>query len=200
MNESWTAFVARYNRLLLHAAHAYGDDYDGAMDRYAYVLEELRRGDFKRLRDYAGAGRGKFSTWLAVVSRRLCLDYGRRKYGRQRAQSGPASVEAHVVRRRLADLLAANVDLSSIPDSSGGNPEADLRQGELMEALQSAIEGLDPQDQLLLKLRFQDELSVREIARILRLSSVFHAYRRIDGICKSLRRMLLQSGIEDASP
>lgn len=197
---NWAAFTAKYNRLLLHAAHAYSRDYDSAMDRYAYMLEELRRDDFRRLRAYATAGRGKFSTWLAVVARRLCLDYGRRVYGRNRAQSGRAALEARATRRRLADLVAVEIDLSAVPDPSRGNPEVELREAELRDALQSAIGRLDHRDQLLLKLRFHDELSVREIARLMRLPSVFRVYRRLDLICRSLRQDLMQRGVEDASP
>jgi len=197
---NWAAFVSRYNRLLLHAGHAYGDDYDSAMDRYAYVLEELRRNDFKRLRAYAISGRGRFSTWLIAVARRLCLDYGRRKYGRDRGQSGRAAHEARAARRRLADLMGVEIDISVIPDSSGANPEAELRRAELLEALQSGIEALDPREQLLLKLRFQDDLSVREITRVMRFPSVFHVYRRLDIVYKSLRRTLLRHGVDDASP
>jgi DNA-directed RNA polymerase specialized sigma24 family protein len=44
------------------------------MDGYAYVLEALRSDDYRRLRAYAADGRSKFSTWLVVVARRLCLD------------------------------------------------------------------------------------------------------------------------------
>jgi len=41
--------------------------HDGALDGYAYMLEELAVTDCQRLRKYAADGRGRFSTWLAVV-------------------------------------------------------------------------------------------------------------------------------------
>ena len=74
VERAWAAFAAEYSALLLHVARSLDADHDAAMDRYLYILEALRRDDCRRLRQYASDGRGKFTTWLMVVARRLCLD------------------------------------------------------------------------------------------------------------------------------
>ena len=52
-DEAWAAFLAAYSPLLLRIAAAFAPGYDSALDRYAYMLDELRRNDCRRLRAYA---------------------------------------------------------------------------------------------------------------------------------------------------
>jgi len=107
---AWKTFLETHSRLLLHTARALGRDYDATMDAYAYLLEQFRRDDFHRLRAYVADGRTKFTTWLVVVARRVCLDHLRQRYGRPQ-ESAPGSNEARAVRRRLVDLLVAGADV-----------------------------------------------------------------------------------------
>src|SRR5688500_7712225 len=79
---AWTEFLESYSRLILFVAHRTPGDYDVVMDRYAFVVERLRELNYRRLRTYAADGRGKFTTWLMVVTRRLCVDHNRLKHGR----------------------------------------------------------------------------------------------------------------------
>jgi len=192
---AWEAFVAEYSRLILHVAWAGVDSHDVAMDRYAYVLEQLRADDSRRLRSFGTKGRGKFTTWLVVVARRLCLDEVRRRYGRDR---GPD--ETLRTRRQLTDLVAAEVNLETLADDATPLPGEELHVSELRVALATAVAELEPSDRLLLRLRFQDEVPVAEIARMLSMSSVFHVYRRLNRIFEELRGMLRRLGVEDASP
>ena len=101
-SRAWERFIGRHSRLLLKVAHETSRQYDGAMDHYAFVLERLRADDFHRLRHYEPDGRTKFTTWLVVVARRLCLDHHRAIYGRPRSSDGDA-IEEHDVRRRSAN-------------------------------------------------------------------------------------------------
>ena len=73
--EAWQRFVNRHSRLLLTTARETCADYDDGMERYAFLLDELKQDDFRRLRKYLADGRGKFTTWLVVVARRLCVDH-----------------------------------------------------------------------------------------------------------------------------
>jgi RNA polymerase sigma factor (sigma-70 family) len=196
LERAWSGFLAEYSRLILHVARSRGGSYDDAMDRYAHVLEQLRRSDFSRLRAYAADGRGKFTTWLVVVVRRLCLDESRGRYGRQRT----GTADAQRVRRKLADLVGVDLDLDCLPAGGGRSPEDGTRARELRAGLGAALEGLDPSDRLLLRLRFQDDVAVTEIAQVLSLPSVFHVYRRLNSIYGRLRVSLLRAGVEDARP
>jgi RNA polymerase sigma factor (sigma-70 family) len=191
----WSAFLEEYSRLLLHVARSLGGSYDAAMDRYAYVLDQLRQDDFRRLRGYAADGRGKFTTWLVVVARRLCYDQGRLRYGRPRG----GDPEVYRQRRELAELVGAEVELDGIASAEAG-PEQELRALELYDELNRVLALLDPSDRLLLRLRLQDEVAVAEIARLLAFPSVFHVYRRLNRVLAQLRSSLVELGVTDATP
>lgn len=195
VDDAWAGFLEEYSRLILHSARSFGGSHDAVMDRYAYVLEQLRRDEFHRLRAYAADGRGKFTTWLVVVVRRLCLDRERARYGR--SDRGPP--ELHRRRQQLADLVAADVDPELLPVNAP-SPEDDLRRSELNAGLEEAMARLEPADRVILRLRYQDEVPAGEIARICSMPSVFHVYRRLNRIYEQLRKALLNAGIRNAAP
>lgn len=190
---AWEAFVASHSRLLLHTARSLNHDYDAAMDGYAYVLEALREDDCRRLRAYAADGRSKFSTWLVVVARRLCLDFHRHRYGRAR-ESGPHSRDLRAARRRLVDLVAEELDTSRLAPPASSDPAAELQDRERAAALDATLRALPPRDRLLLALRFEDDLPAREIARVMGFPTPFHVYRRLNTLLGSLRHALRQHG------
>lgn len=162
------------------------------MDRYTWILDHLRADDFRRLRSFSGDGRSKFSTWLVVVARRLCVDHHRQRYGRDRGSGND------VERRRLADLCAEQLDAGEIPDSAAETPDRLLLAAETREALDGALEALDPRDRLLLRLRFEDDLPANEIAALLKLPTPFHVYRRVNTLLGALRRSLEARGVESS--
>jgi RNA polymerase sigma factor (sigma-70 family) len=198
----WDAFVGAHTKLLLHIARSFGGEHDDAMDRFAYLLEQLRRDDFRRLRGYVANDRSEFSTWLVVVAQRVYLDHHRARYGRFRsAEAGSkGAVEEHAVRRRLVDLIGTRIDLDAVIDGEGKTAEDSLRVEQSHRALMSALSTLSPRDRLLIKLRFEDDLGIPEIARILRLPTRFHAYRRLTQALADLRKALERAGVREATP
>jgi RNA polymerase sigma factor (sigma-70 family) len=198
----WIEFIGTYSRLILHVTRSGGGQHDAAMDRYAFVLEQLRRNDFRRLRAYVADGRSEFSTWLVVVAQRLCRDHQRHRYGRFRPneQSSAEQDEERAARRRLVDLVGAEVDLSSLMDRVGSDAELVLRQGDLHQVLTRALARLDQRDRLLIKLRFEDDLPMPEVASNLGFPTRFHAYRRLKEVLGDLRRALERQGVGEATP
>jgi len=196
---AWTTFVETHSRLLLHAARSVERDHDAAMDAYAHLLEQLRRDDFRRLRAYASDGRSKFTTWLVVVARRLCLDRVRQRYGRTQ-ESGPHAEQSHAIRRRLVDHIAEAIDADDLADTAAGDAEMRLRAAELERALTSALASLAPRDRLLLRLRFDGDLAAREIAHLLKLPTPFHVYRRLNALLAQLRESLSRRGVQGPDP
>ena len=201
-DDAWRAFLANYSPLLLHAARSTSSSgYDDAMDSYAYVVERLRENDFRRLRTYSADPRSKFTTWLVFIARRICIDRKRQQYGRTPSRGTPTVADdERNARRRLVDLTAAQVDLSTIEDDAGGNAESDLRVRELKQMLDAAIAELEPRDQLLLTLRFVDGLSAKEIAPVQSFPSAVHVYRRIDLLMGRLRKWLERRGVDSPLP
>lgn len=74
-----------------------------------------------------------------------------------------------------------------IPDL-GPNPETLADFGERQAALSAALSRLSAQDRLLLRLRFEQELTLQEVARIARLGDAQKADRRLREILERLRK------------
>jgi len=199
--DAWESFVQKHSRLLMHAARSLGGGYDAAMDRYTHILDQLRDDDFKRLRSYSALPQTKFTTWLVVVARRICLDLHRSRYGRERASANPGHwVENKlVVRKRLADLVVANVDLNLLSDGTKPDPERQAVGKETRQALEESLNRLSNSDRLLLALRFEDDAPAREIAELMGFPSQFHVYRHLNKVLESLKEALQAQGIDSAS-
>ena len=195
---AWKAFLRDYSRLLLHVAHSLAGNYDEAMEHYAHMIAELQRDDYRRLRPYDPTAGSKFTTWLVVVARRLCIDHRRQRYGRATAAEGRDS--ARDVRWRLAELVHEGVDPDEMPTPNAASPELDLRRRELMEALEQVFSELSTDEKMLLTLRFADELPARKIAAALKLPTAWHVYRRSNALLKRLRRELAARGVDSPRP
>lgn len=194
---AWATFLHQHSGVILRVARTLGGGHDATMDRYAFVLDALQRDDCKRLRAYAPEGRGSFSTWLAVVARRLCMDEHRHRYGR--AQSDDADAEAErATRRQLADLVGSELGLDTIEGNTDA-PDVQLERAELRAVLDGVLAQLDVTERLILRLRFEDALSVPEIARLLGIDSAFKVYRQLDKLLVTVRAHLEAAGIHDAS-
>jgi RNA polymerase sigma factor (sigma-70 family) len=122
----------------------------------------------------------------------MCLDQYRQRYGRTRGHPPlrPDSQMARRSRRRLVDLADAVVDPACVADPALTDPDDQVEAEDRRVALRRAIETLSPGDQLLLRVRYEDELSAREIAALLGLPTPFHVYRRLSAICATLRLRL----------
>jgi RNA polymerase sigma factor (sigma-70 family) len=197
-NGGWEHFVQIHSKLLLQVSRAMSNDQDAAMDHYAHVLEQLGSDDFGRLRAYSPGRDAKFTTWLAVVARRLCLDRFRKVYGRTRDRTTPDP--APDLRRKLVDLVAEELDVETYVPSTAASPEMHLRWRQLGESLTAVIRDLTERDQLLLRLRYQDELPIREIADLLDFGSIFPVYRRIKTLHADMKDALVARGVFDAEP
>ena len=197
---AWSAFLDRYHRLLLKAAGRFGGDYDARMDRYRFLVESLSADECRRLRAYQAQPRSSFPAWLTVVTRRLCVDFERSRTGRLRAGSDPDGArESHRARQRLAQLVGSDVSPDEIAESGRGAEER-LVDDERHAAVESVLGALSAGDQLLLRLRFDDDLPVRRIAQVMGFPTVFHVYRRLNALLAQVRTQLETRGIRGTEP
>ena len=197
---AWAAFAEQYSTLLLHVARTLGGGHDAVMDRYVFMLDALRRDDYRRLRQYASDGRGKFTTWLMVVARRLCLDEYRRRYGRPQGDDASSSMDAWAERRRLINLVGEELGAAEVAGLAEAVPDVALQRSELAALLEAALARLDASERLLLRLRFVDDRSVPRIARLLGDGSAFHYYRRLEKVLARLRDSLQAVGVDNSVP
>jgi len=195
---AWVAFLGHRSDVMLRVARAMGGGHDAVMDRYAFVLDALCRDNYKRLRAYLPEGRGSFDTWLAVVTRRLCMDEHRHRYGRAQSDD-PCAQTDRSTRRQLVDLVGSELGLEALEGDADAVPDLELERTEQRNILDAALAQLDVTDRLMLRLRFEDGLSVPEIARLVGVDSPFRIYRQLDKVLATLRKHLEAAGIHDAS-
>jgi RNA polymerase sigma factor (sigma-70 family) len=194
--QAWADFLAASSHVLLRVARLMGGDEDAVMNRYAFILDALSRDDYRRLRAFGGTS--SFETWLTVVARRLCLDEYRHRYGRAQSD-GAAPAARRAARRNLSDLVGSELGLQEMLASADPTPDVALEQREWVSKLEAALAQLETQDRVILRLRFEDDVSVPEIARLLRLGSPFALYRRLNRILAGLRTTLEAAGIRDGA-
>jgi RNA polymerase sigma factor (sigma-70 family) len=201
-DHAWARLVEAHTELLLRTARYFGGDHDAVMDRYAFILEQLRRDQFRRLRGYNVRDDATFDVWLVAVARRLCLDHYRHRYGRLRTADREDEETAleRTGRRRLVDLLSEALEVTALPDPTSGAPDQELAAKELHQALTAALDALEPSDRLLLRLLYEEELTARETARLMQLPTLFHVYRRRNQLLTILRRQLQSRGVHELEP
>jgi RNA polymerase sigma factor (sigma-70 family) len=196
---AWESLIARHTRLILAAAHSLGGTHDIVMERYAYVLEKLREQDFHRLRAFHVDGGARFSTWLTVTIRRLCLDHHRARYGRSRpVRNMDEAAALRQVRRQLTDSISAELDTDLVADPASVSADKQAIAAERLAGLNAEIESLSEEDQLLLVLRFHDDLPASRISGMMGFPTQFHVYRRLKQILARLRLGLQSRGIENS--
>lgn len=196
---AWDQLITSRTRLLLAVARSFGGSHDETMDRYAFILEKLREGDFRRLRTFRPDRGASFDTWLSVASRRLCLDHHRSRFGRPASHGDADDPDGTTaVRRALAALIASDLDVETIVDSNAPSVERASVIAERDGALAAALDTLPSADKILLALRYRDDLSASRIATVLGFPTQFHVYRRIDRALAHLRQLLERRGIESS--
>jgi DNA-directed RNA polymerase specialized sigma subunit len=83
--------------------------------------------------------------------------------------------------------------------SAWETPDTEFAAAERSRTVAAIISRLEARDQLLLRLRFEDELSAQQIANILAFPTQFHVYRRLRCVLTRLETELRALGVHDAS-
>lgn len=102
----------------------------------------------------------------------------------------PHRTHRHFVDDAGLDNLRAFGD----PHQTLEEEEHRTRASAVAAALAAAVEGLDPQDRLILKMRYQDNLQFARIAALLKIEAK-PFYRRKEQVLRTLRRALEERGI-----
>ena len=79
------------------------------------------------------------------------------------------------------------------------DPETEASGREFLRALRRAMDGLPSKERLLLRLRFEQELTLEEIAELMQLGSAVKAQRYLQQVLSKTREQLLMQGIESLS-
>ena len=242
VEQAWRDFLDHYAALILQIARLVTRDRDAAADAFLFACEKLRADDCARLRRFDPAGAASFPTWLRAVTRNLCVDWHRSRYGRLRPfafldtlpqlsretfrlvyqerlsiDEAVIALQPRVPGLQRADVQAARDDLwrrltpqqrhqlrsprealesmASVDDISdpadeGPGPEALAAFRELRDILKRELAKLAPRDRLVLRLRFEQDLTLSAIARLTGVGTPQAVDRWIRDVLRRVRRNL----------
>ena len=170
---AWELFLREYGNLTFQVVRHFETDADNAADCFQFVCEQLIDNSFRRLRKFKAEGPATFSTWLRAVTRNLCIDWRRKQFGRRRTSE------------QLPQLTNLD-DAANISDSQP-NPEAHAIMLERSTLTRAALRRLESQDRLLLRLRFEEDLTLEQIAGLLHLGNAQRVDRQLKQILSRMR-------------
>ena len=174
-SSAWTEFLELYAPVLQQVVSLIETERDAAADCFVYICEHLAEARFRRLRRFRPDGSASFTTWLRAVARNLAIDWVRKTHGR----SG-AAVRA-AISMEESGVLEQFID-------PGPNPERAAAARERSSAVRRALERLPASAQVLLRLRFEQALTLEQVARLTGLRDAQTADRRLRQVLETLRR------------
>ncbi len=140
---SFSLLVDRNQKSIYHRCLNYVQDKDVAEDLCQEVLIKL----YLQLKSFRR--QAKFSTWLFSITHNTCVDYLRKN---KKNVTG-------VITRQLADQLADMVE------------EDDEIPRELsMQVLDQLLDQLNPEDKMLLLMKYKEKYAIKDIQRTLGIS------------------------------
>jgi len=107
-----------------------------------------------------------------------------------------ARIHAELTSRQRWQLSTGRTETVPIDDmpmsltTADESPESLVQSAQDREQLQIAMARLEPEQRLLLQLRYQQDLTLKEVARLTRSSDAFHARRKIDAALAALAKAM----------
>jgi len=178
--QAWRDFLQLYAPVIQQVVRLFEIDADSAADCFLFVCEHLAAGNFRRLRKFNPDGPASFPTWLRAVVRNLCIDWQRKVHGRSRSGAQ--------VRPQM-ETLEAGAITDPRPD-----PEMRATDKQRKAALRKMVSRLPAPDRLLIRLRFEQELTLDQIAKLTGLKDPQTADRRVRRILESMREGFVPGG------
>jgi RNA polymerase sigma factor (sigma-70 family) len=123
-------------------------------DFHNTVFVKLFEERSKKLRQYQGRNGCSLASWIRLVAVRIVLNHLRKR-----------GIDGIGWQRKLIRLE----DISELKGNDMG-AWAEMEKAEQWRSLQEGIQDLPPRDRLFVKLHFESELSIQEVARTMRLS------------------------------
>jgi RNA polymerase sigma factor (sigma-70 family) len=107
-----------------------------------------------------------------------------------------ARIHAELTSRQRWQLSTRRKETVPIDDvampltTADESPESLVQSAQDRERLQKAMARLEPEQRLVLQLRYQQDLTLEEVARLTRLNDPFHARRKIDAALAALAKAM----------
>jgi RNA polymerase sigma factor (sigma-70 family) len=177
---AWETFVQEYSRLIYYSIQrtcqikSYPVRPDEKEDLFHEIFLNFIADEGKKLRQYQGKGGCSLATWIRTVSTHYVLDYirkSRRQYFR-----------VEFVEMGEPDMDISFVDPAHMPDNI-------LEDQEKQRLVAEALAELDEDDRYFVELYYKKELSPKQIARILKVSTG-SIYTRINRLRTKIKQKI----------
>ena len=161
---------------------------------YVYVLDKLMENNYARVKAFQG--RSTFKTYLVSITTRLAIDFYRHRYGKT---SKKAADDLSVPKKNPLKIVPLK-DQEAVPDKKSleevvVDKEVNDTQQRLKALVRSQLADLSPEDRLLLKMKYEDDFKVSEIAKILKQDQK-KTYRKIHALLATFRERISKEGID----
>jgi RNA polymerase sigma factor (sigma-70 family) len=173
---AWATFLGAYAGHLSKVIRRFAPDEDARSDCFVFVCEHLVAQDYRRLRKFDPAGAARFTTWLYSVTYNLCLDWRRT----QRPRLHLVSID------ELPSGSPTLVSEASFARDPAGQVAEQIDHARLAQALGR----MDADSRLMLRFRYEKDLTLAEVARLMGLSNAQAADRRLRAIVARLQEEL----------
>ena len=159
---------------------------------YVYVLDKLMGNNYAMINAFKG--RSTFKTYLFSIVTRLTIDFHRHRYGKTSKESNPEQPAPKKNRLKIVSITdQENLSDEEHLDETVINREDKKVKKRLEELVKSHSSELSPEDRLLLKMKYEDNFKVSEIADILKLDQK-KTYRKINTLLSSFKEEFLKEG------
>ncbi|HEV2836850.1 MAG TPA: sigma-70 family RNA polymerase sigma factor [Pyrinomonadaceae bacterium] len=194
---AWSDLVERFTATVRSAARSATSNEDAAEDLAQSIWAELyglrTRADGRPASKLAYySGRGSLAGWLRAVVAQLSVDTFRKQSKLVQAEED-ADLDRLARDARIGEAQTLATTASQNPEQSLSNRFA---QTDMQQALNKAIKELAPDDRLLVKLYYFDDLRLREAGVVLGVHEAT-ASRRLTRIQSDLRKRVSQILIDE---
>jgi RNA polymerase sigma-70 factor, ECF subfamily len=161
--EAFQELVERYKKKIYYLAYDMTGNHQDAED----VSQEVFLRVFRFMKDFRGEA--KLSSWLYRITMNVCIDQQRRR--------GPIIISLHHDVEKEGEM--------EIEDSRSPSPVRQAEADAMQKDIERALQNLTPRERAVFTLRHYNDLMVREIAEILKISDgtvkslLFRAVRRL---------------------
>ena len=161
---------------------------------YVYVLDKLMENNYARVKAFQG--RSTFKTYLVSITTRLAIDFYRLRYGKTSKKADddlptPKKNPLKIVPLKDQENVSDDKSLEEIVVDK----EVNDTQQRLKALVRSHLADLSPEDRLLLKMKYEDDFKVSEIAKILKQDQK-RTYRKIHALLAAFRERISKEGID----
>ncbi len=159
---------------------------------YVYVLDKLMVNNYAMINAFKG--RSTFKTYLFSIVTRLTIDFHRHRYGKTSKKSNPEQPPPKKLRLKIVSVIdPENMSDEEHLAETVMNREDEEAKKRLEGIVKSQLSELSPEDRLLLKMKYEDNFKVSEIAEILKLDQK-KTYRKINTLLSNFKEVFIKEG------